>query len=692
MSNQLADSLSPYLLQHRDNPVEWYPWGSDAFEAAKQRNVPVFLSVGYAACHWCHVMAHESFENETIAQYLNDHFVSVKVDREERPDIDQIYMNAVQLMTGHGGWPMSVFLDHEGRPFYAGTYWPPVSRGESPGFGQVLDALVDAWTHRREEIHSHADEIHDALKQLAIGTDTTSSKVPTADRVDVAIESLLKTVDFEWGGFGKAPKFPHATDLLLFLRVAARTGDSRLVKATELTLDRMAAGGIRDHIGGGFARYSVDGQWLVPHFEKMLYDNGLLAEVYLRAYQVTGHQRHADVAEQTLEYLITDMVDPAGGLHSSEDADSEGVEGKYYVWKPDEVDRVLGFERAERFCDVYDIRRGGNFEGSSIPNLPVAIDRYASDHNVSAGELHLALAEDRALLQASRQARIRPQRDDKVITAWNAIAIKSLALGGAVLDRIEFLDAAEKAMRFILDAMRDHHGRLRHVFRRGTSHLDAMIDDYALTIEALVTLYEVTANVRWITDALPLADQMRDRFEDDEQGGFFFTPRDGESLITRNKDWHDGSLVSGNGAAAMSLLRLHGLTGHERFESSAVRTLQAGKAVIVKQSRAASALVAALDFFHRRGEQWAIALGDVSKINDVRCDMSQSFAPNRSVAWITQDSKPSPISEDLISGRSANQDQVILFPCESFQCSTPVVNPSRDFWRRRKTQDESLEA
>ncbi|MEM1224203.1 MAG: thioredoxin domain-containing protein [Planctomycetota bacterium] len=686
MANQLADSLSPYLIQHQDNPVDWVPWSDAAFATARQRDVPVFLSVGYAACHWCHVMAHESFENDTIGAYLNEHFVCIKVDREERPDIDQIYMNAVQLMTGHGGWPMSVFLDHDGRPFYAGTYWPPVSRGGMPGFTQVLDALVDAWSNRRDEIHSHAGEIHQALAQLAVGTGDPADEVSSPDRVDVAVESLLETVDTTWGGFGSAPKFPHATDLLLFLRVASRTHDRRLLEATERTLDKMAAGGIRDHIGGGFARYAVDGHWLVPHFEKMLYDNALLAEVYIRTYQVTGHQRHAVVAEEILDYLRRDMVDQCGGIHSSEDADSEGVEGKFYVWQVAEVMETLGPERGRVFCDVYDIREGGNFEGASIPNLPMSIEQYAQSHDVDEEELQASLRSDRSKLFAQRQMRVRPGRDDKVITAWNALAIKSFSIVGCVLQRDDFIETALAAAQFVLDAMRDPHGRLLHAYRGGTAHLDAMIDDYALTIDAMVALYEATADSRWVAQAVELADQMRDRFEDTIDGGFYYTPSDGQALITRNKDWHDGSLISGNGAAAAALLKLHELTGSQRFRASAEATLRCGQLVFEKQSRAASALVSALDQFHGAMSQWVIAVSAPHQVRRLRGLALRQFRPNRALAWVVDDEPASllgpssPVAAGLIEGKSAGDHDVVVYPCVQFHCEQPVVDPATSFW------------
>ena len=524
--NRLANSLSPYLLQHKNNPVDWYPWGEEAFELAVHEDKPIFLSVGYAACHWCHVMEHESFEDHSIAALLNQNFVSIKVDREERPDIDQVYMNAVQVMTGRGGWPMSVFLDHQKQPFFAGTYWPPKQKFGMPGFSQVLESLSEAWVNRREEVLSHSDQITAALQQLANGTEGNSDSAsalesPDSELVASACARLLEVLDHKWGGFGGAPKFPHATDLSLLLRMGQATDNQSMVAAAELTLDRMAAGGIRDHIGGGFSRYSVDGQWLVPHFEKMLYDNALLAEVYVRAFQVTGHARHAEVARETLDYVCRELVDSAGGFHCSEDADSEGVEGKYYVWTPEQVEQVLGKESATDFCTVYDISEKGNFEGKSIPNLPQSISAWAEEMSVDEGELAAVLAGYREQLRIARDHRVHPGRDDKVVTAWNALMIKALSVAGAVLDQPSYLTAAEDAADFLLQHMTRDDGRLLHAFRDGKAHLDAYVDDYAFAIEAFIALFEATGRARWIKRAVKLADSMIKHFEDCELGGFF---------------------------------------------------------------------------------------------------------------------------------------------------------------------------
>ena len=682
---RLASSLSPYLLQHKDNPVDWYPWGEEAFEAAIREDKPVFLSVGYAACHWCHVMERESFENVTIAAILNDHFVSIKVDREERPDIDQVYMAAVQIMTGRGGWPMSVFLDHQRKPFFAGTYWPPIQKLGMPGFSQVLDSLAEAWTSRRDEIVQHADKITVALQQLASGGSSVVSAggghgVPDAGLAKTAAEGLLEVWDRQFGGFGNAPKFPHATDLELLLQLGSTANMPRLIEAAEFTLDRMAAGGIRDHVGGGFARYSVDAKWLIPHFEKMLYDNSLLATIYVRAYQVSGNDRHEMVARETLDYLCRELVDPAGGFHCSEDADSEGVEGRFYGWTPREVEQVLGAEAAQEFCLIYDITEQGNFEGQSIPNLPRSIESWASTLSINASDLRLRLSDQCRQLRVARDARIHPGRDDKVITGWNALAIKALAIGGAVLDEPRYLDAAEKAAQFLIVQMTRADGRLLHAFRRGQSHLDAYVDDYAYTIEAFLALFEASGRARWVRRANKLADAMLTHFEDPEAGGFFYTADDAEPLIARNKDWHDGSLVSGNAAAAMGLLRLSRLCDRDDFRAAAERTFMAGAEVMRSQSAACAALFCALDRYWHDQDQWVLAVANTEELEDLRAAFVGPFRPHSTLSWVVGDSPQSGPVVSLNHGCETIDGKPTLYQCSDFTCQPPIHGNALEQW------------
>lgn len=688
--NRLANSLSPYLLQHQNNPVDWFPWGDEAFELAIEEDKPVFLSVGYAACHWCHVMEHESFEDPFIANLLNQNFVSIKVDREERPDIDQVYMNAVQVMTGRGGWPMSVFLDHQRQPFFAGTYWPPRQKSGMPGFVDVLQSLSDAWAKRREEVLGHSGNITAALQQLAAGggeqpdavslPNSSANTIPPSSLVTDACRNLLDVLDQKWGGFGGAPKFPHATDLGLLLRMGQVSDDEAMVAAAELTLDRMAAGGIRDHIGGGFSRYSVDGQWLVPHFEKMLYDNALLAEMYVRAFQVTGHQRHAQVAQETLDYVCRELVDSAGGFHCSEDADSEGIEGKYYVWKPEQVEQVLGKEAARDFCFVYDISERGNFEGNSIPNLPQSISAWAEEMSVNEAELSNLLADYREQLRIARENRVHPARDDKIIVAWNALMIKALSVAGAVLNQPSYLQSAETAAEFIQRDMLREDGRLLHAFRDGQAHLDAYVDDYAFTIEAFISLFEATGKARWVGRAVRLAEDMIQHFEDQVSGGFFYTADDAETLITRNKDWHDGSLVSGNASAASGLLKLSMLCNRQDFRQAAERTLVAGAAVMKNQSAACAALLAVLDQFHLGNQQLALAVPDQEEMNRLRPAFFATYRPRAVRSWVIGTAPQSGPMSALNRGKEPMEGEATLYCCESFRCEQPLQGRDLENW------------
>jgi uncharacterized protein YyaL (SSP411 family) len=678
--NRLGDSLSPYLLQHKNNPVDWFPWGDEAFEEARRSDRPIFLSVGYAACHWCHVMEHESFEDEQIAKYLNEHFVSIKVDREERPDIDQIYMNAVQLMTRSGGWPMSVFLNHQLEPFYAGTYWPPMPKFGRPGFLQVLQSLAQIWRDRRQDIQDHAVQVTTALQQMAVGTAQSADAVPESIAVNRATTLLVELLDRRDGGFGGAPKFPHATDLDLLLRVGGATGDRSLIDAATFTLERMASGGIYDHLGGGFARYSVDAKWLVPHFEKMLYDNALLCEVYLRAFQVTGDSAHRDVACGVADYLLRDMIDDEGGFHSSEDADSEGVEGKFYVWTPDEVLAVLGQDRADRFCKIFDITAAGNFEGTSIPNLPRSIERWAETLGLESQRLRSELKQDCEALRQHRDTRIRPGRDDKVLTSWNALAIQALAAAGGVLQRDDYLQAAERAAKFILSTMHGENGKLLHAYRRGRAHLDAYLDDYAYMVEACVALFESTGRARWIGHAVKLADELLARFQDADRGGFYFTAADAESLITRNKDWHDGSLISGNAAAASGLLRLSTLCGRQDYRKAAERTFCAASEVLEQQSAACGALVATLDRYWNGNQQVVLAVPDDATMKTLRPNFLKVLRPHATLSWVIGDAPTKGPVVALNEQRAPIDGQPTLYVCKQFVCQQPIVGDEVAEW------------
>jgi uncharacterized protein YyaL (SSP411 family) len=700
MPNRLAHESSPYLLQHQNNPVDWYPWGAEALARAKSESRPIFLSIGYSACHWCHVMEHESFENAGIAAYVNEHFIPIKVDREERPDLDQIYMNAVQLMTGRGGWPMSVFLTPDLQPFFGGTYWPPTARMGMPGFDQVLRAVVDAWINRREMAVEQAAQLTEAVRQEGAaevrGQRSEVSAEEARQFLGNAERQLARAFDSMNGGFGSAPKFPHSMDLQLLLRRWKRRPSDEVLHMVTHTLEKMAAGGIYDHLAGGFARYSVDERWLVPHFEKMLYDNALLVSALVDWGQIhRGLDRRTGragtepnqgpglcrVVRETCDYILRYLTDTAGGFHSTEGADSEGEEGKFYVWTPAEIKEVLGPEHGERFCVVYDVTDHGNFEhGQSILNLPKSIEQVAALRGWKLAELTAELTESRAKLLAVRDRRVRPGKDDKILTSWNALMIDAMGKASHLVDRPEYLTAAEKSAQFLLTEVSRPDGRLLHTWRHGKAKLDAYLDDYAYFVNAIVTLYEATFNERWIDEAVRLADLMRQHFEDRENGGFFFTADDHEQLIARNKDFHDASVPSGNGMAATALVRLGKLTGNTEYLQSAHGAIVAGIPIMERAPTAAGQLLIALDMWLGPMQEWVLVGGNDNHLNrEVVAEFQRSYLPNAVVAYRpggsaqVADAPRSTVLEPLFADRHAVEDQPTLYVCENFACQAPVV-------------------
>jgi uncharacterized protein YyaL (SSP411 family) len=674
MPNRLAQESSPYLLQHAQNPVDWYPWGAAALTRAQEADLPIFLSIGYSACHWCHVMEHESFENEAIAERLNRQFVCIKVDREERPDLDQIYMNAVQLMTGRGGWPMSVFLTPDRRPFFGGTYWPPEPRTGMPGFGQVVDAVAQAWRDQREKVLTQAGELTRYLQQ--VGRSERVQEPISLNLLQHAVAQLERAFDYTHGGFGRAPKFPHTMDLQLLLRIWRRTGRDGLLEMVQLNLDRMARGGIYDHLGGGFARYSVDQRWLVPHFEKMLYDNSLLARVYLDAFQVTRDPLYARVVHETLDYVLQIMTDPLGGFYSTEDADSEGEEGKFYVWTPAEIEAVLGAEAAARFCYVYDVTEAGNFEGRNILNLPKTVAQCAQIKGWDEAELEAELAVSRARLNEVRALRVRPGKDDKVLVSWNALMIDAMARAAVILTEPRYATAAARAARFLLEQVCRPDGRLLHGWRQGQAKLDAYLDDYSCLINSLVTLYETQSDESWIDHAVRLADILLNHFLDRDGGGFFYTADDHETLITRNKDLHDSSVPSGNSMAAMGLLRLGKLTGRADYLAAAQATLAMAEPTMREAASATGQMLLAAD--HALGPcPELVLLGDRRdpEMAAVLHDLWQRYVPNRVLAVrhpAAADATRSPHLEALFAGKQTKDGELTLFICENFACQQPI--------------------
>ncbi|HLN33234.1 MAG TPA: thioredoxin domain-containing protein [Gemmataceae bacterium] len=672
--NRLIHETSPYLRQHAHNPVDWYSWGTEALERARQLDRPIFLSIGYSACHWCHVMEHESFEDPEVAAILNEHFVSIKVDREERPDLDHIYMTAVQMMTGHGGWPMSVFLTPELKPFYGGTYFPPDDRHGQPSFKRLLATLVDAWGQRREEIVQTSGQLTDNLR-LA-GRLEPSTEEPGPDLLRHALVSLQRSFDSTYGGFGSAPKFPHPMELRLLLRIWKRFGDEDALRMAQLTFDRMAMGGIYDHLGGGFHRYSTDERWLVPHFEKMLCDNALLSLAYLEAYQATGAASHRRVVEETLDYVLREMTSPEGFFYSTQDADSEGEEGKFFVWSAQEVQNVLGKEQGEVAAYVYDIIPSGNWEGNNILHRTKTEEQDARILHLSEAEMQSLLREAKAKLFAIRSQRVWPARDEKTLTSWNGLMIDALAQAAQVLGVPAYRAAAVKAAEFVLSMMRADDGRLFRTYSSGSKpKLSSCLDDYAFFVNALVSLYEATFEIRWIESALSLSGVMIDQFWDTADAGFFYTGRSHEQLIARTKDVQDSSIPSGNSMAALALLRIAKLTGRRDLKEKAEITLRAFGGLMASSPLAVGQMLVALDFHVGPVTEFAI-LGDPAEpeVEEALQLVRKGFRPNKVVALqatAAQDART--IKLVPLLAEKTSRGALTTYICKEFACQAPLV-------------------
>jgi uncharacterized protein len=596
--NRLAGEQSPYLLQHAHNPVDWYPWSDEALRHAERENKPIFLSIGYSACHWCHVMERESFDDETTAAVLNEHFVAIKVDREEHPEVDEIYMTAVQLMTGQGGWPLSVFLMPDLKPFFGGTYFPPADYAERPGFKTVLRAVADLWRTQPRQVAQSAEELCQALRTV-LTPSPSPSQPPDTSLFDAAAAELHGEYDPVWGGFGRAPKFPPYGALDLLLRLHRRTGDPQPLEMANVTLDRMARGGIHDQLGGGFHRYAVDARWLTPHFEKMLYDNAQLARVYLEAWRITGKDSCREAVAGIFDYVLREMTDSGGGFHASQDADSEGQEGKFYLWRADEIKALLGESESELFCSYYGVSDQGNFEGDNILHVPDEPARFAQRRGISERELHERLAPLQLRLLTERNRRVPPGRDDKIVAAWNGMMIASLARGGQAMGEKKYLEAADRAADYVLDKMvRD--GMLLHVVRSDAASKNAIpgfLDDYAEMIGALLDLYEAGRDSRRLEAADRLCRRMEDDFGDQAHGGFFFTSSAHKHLLLRTKPFYDNPLPSGNAAAALVLLRLSKLLGDSRRFHKAEQLLALASGTMRTQPRAHLGLLGATDVY-----------------------------------------------------------------------------------------------
>jgi uncharacterized protein YyaL (SSP411 family) len=664
-TNKLIDETSPYLLQHAHNPVDWYPWGDEPFERARTEDKPVLVSIGYSACHWCHVMEHESFEDEETARLMNENFVNIKVDMEERPDVDRIYMTFVQLTTGHGGWPMTVFLTPDKLPFFGGTYYPPMPRYGMPSFRQILTSISDAYRDRRDEILHSANDILGELRRVTIADTSASSYTP--DLLDNAFESFSRTFDAKNGGFGGAPKFPASMSMEFLLRYWKRTGNVRAFEMVEMTARKMAEGGIYDQLGGGFHRYSVDAVWLVPHFEKMLYDNAQLIRIYLHLFQITKDEFFKRVAIETLEYVRREMLDSAGGFYSTQDADSEGEEGKFFVWSPAEIEAVLDERDARVFKFFYDVSDDGNFEGKNILNINFTIEAAAKALKIDALEIEAILERGRRKLFDRRELRIRPTRDEKVLTAWNGLMLGAFAEAAAVLEKDEYLKIAKRNADFVLqDLQKD--GRLLRTWKDGRAKLDAYLEDHSNLADALVDLFQVSGEARYLNEARRLADLMIDEFWDTENGGFFFTSHGHEELIVRNKDFTDNATPSGNSVAADVLIKLSKITGYESYERFAIKVLNIAAAQARRYPQGFGRALAAMEFILQPTKE-------VVLINDRDRDLSRQvwsrYLPNKVVVV----SDNSDLEElPLISGRTAVDGDPTAYVCENFVCKRPVTS------------------
>jgi uncharacterized protein YyaL (SSP411 family) len=671
-TNRLVDSSSPYLLQHAHNPVDWYPWGEEALERARGEGKPIFLSIGYSACHWCHVMERESFEDERIAELLNEHFVCIKVDREERPDVDEIYMTAVQLMTGRGGWPLSVFLSPDLVPFFGGTYFPPESKYGQPGFRDILTRIVDAWENQRDALDQSGEQLLDAIEKSAAASPSVS-KVADLKSATVreAVQSFVYTFDAIWGGFGGAPKFPQTGLLSLVLAEYSRTGSPELLNIVKVSLDRMAYGGVYDQLGGGFHRYSVDREWLVPHFEKMLYDNALLSYLYLEAYQVTGDNIYAAVARETLDYVLRDMLDESGGFHSAEDADSEGVEGKFYVWSEKEIKEILGDSDAELFNSYYGVTLGGNFEGENILNVAEPLQEFAAAEGKTAEPVEDLLKRGRKKLLEARAKRVRPGKDDKVLVSWNGLMISSLTKAYQVLGEKKYLDAAAGAGEFLLESMiRD--GLLMRSYRRGVVRYEGYLADYAFAGNAFIDLYESTFDEKWVGAADRLAAKMQELFGS-EEGGYHFTSEQHKNLIVRTRPFYDGSIPSGNSIAAMLLLRLGKILGRDEYTEAAERILTASDGRTKSHPSGFSYMLKALDFYTGGTQEFLIiAEGGTGQAEQLIELVRKSYAPQRVI--IFGDASGRGVKSPLLEGRAAVDGRPTLYICENNSCKKPMTN------------------
>lgn len=673
-TNALVNETSPYLLQHAHNPVDWHPWNEEALRLSKEQNKPIFLSIGYSACHWCHVMEHESFENEEIAAYMNEHFINIKVDREERPDLDEIYMSAVQAMTGSGGWPMSVFLTPDLKPFYGGTYFPPVDMYGRPGFMTVLQGVNRAYRDDHAKVLESAEKMTLYIQQAA--AQIPSEHPLNGELLETAFQQMRGRFDSTHGGFGGAPKFPHSMDVALLLRYHHRTGDAEALQMAEFSLRKMAEGGMYDQVGGGFHRYSVDERWLIPHFEKMLYDNALLAKTYTEAYQVTGNVFYKKTGIEIMEYVLREMTSPEGGFYSTQDADSEGKEGVFFAWTPEQISQAMDDENEAKFIIRYwGVEPHGNFEhGTSVLHVSADLVETAALFDLSEDGAKAVIQKAKCKLFGVREKRVHPGRDEKVLTDWNGLMVSAMAFAGNVFNEKRYIEAADNACDFLFSNLyRD--GRLLHVYKDGRVHTNGFLSDYSYLMNGLIDVYEATGDPKRLKQAIELKDVMEQQFWDAEHGGYFFTGADHEQLIARTKDPMDNAVPSGNSMAVISLLRLSAITGDAALREKAQASLRVFVDGIRQYPSAYSQMMAGLDLLLSESQEIVLAGDSFEKLNAFQSAVFTRFLPGKVVLYsYPQASEELLALSPMIGGKDPLDDAPAAYVCKNFTCQLPVTS------------------
>ncbi len=680
--NRLAKETSPYLLQHAYNPVDWHPWGEEALKKAKSEDKPIFLSIGYSACHWCHVMAHESFEDNEVAKIMNENFINIKVDREERPDLDDIYQRACQLATGTGGLPLSVFLTSDQKPFYVGTYFPKdgSSHYNMPGFRTILLQLAEAYKNKNDEIQAASTEFTDALSQtakdLVVRAEITEKTSLERSILDEAAVGLLQMGDMIYGGFGHAPKFPNPSNLMFLARYYDISGINRFRDFVIFTADRMAAGGIHDQLGGGFARYATDQKWLVPHFEKMLYDNALLSQFYGEIYQITKAEPYKQITCKTLDYVIREMKHPDGGFYSAQDADSEGEEGKFYIWDKREIESIISDKTAaDIFCERYGVTQGGNFEGKNILNVRVPITSLAKKYEKTPELVSQTVKDASTMLLAEREKRVKPGRDEKILTSWNGLMISGFAKGFAISGETKYLQTAKKAVEFIENMLASNDGRLKRTFKDGQSKLNAYLEDYAFYISGLLDLFAVNSKQEYLDKAIMYADFMLQHFWDEKEGNLFFTSDDHEQLISRTKNFYDLATPSGNSIAASNLLRLYQYSQNNSYLDRAVRIMKAGSSSAAENPFGFGQMLNSIYLYVKKPVEVTVIAGDDgtnTHSSDLVTWLNSQFLPN-SINAIVHASELATLQRyPAFKGREAQGVGETAYVCKNYTCSLPI--------------------